>query len=69
MVGSVFSANCFTSAIIALRRVLLKEVHGLLVRIDLLIGICFVEILSGRTVKVVNELLMLGIELGGIGPP
>ena len=36
--------------IIAFRRVFLKKVHGLLMRIDLLIGIRLVEVLSGCTI-------------------
>ena len=36
--------------IIAARRIFFEEVHRLLVRIDLLIGIRFVEVLSGCAV-------------------
>ena len=37
--------------IIAFRSVLLKEVHGLFMCIDLLIGICFVKILCGALLR------------------
>ena len=55
-----FLGNCFTSGS-PLRSVLLKEVHRLFMRIHRLIGICFVKILCGHTVQVVDELLMLCI--------
>ena len=51
--------------IIAFRSVLLKEVHRLFMCSYLLIGICFVKILCGRTVDVVDEFLMLCISIGG----
>ena len=51
--------------LIAVLRVFFEELHGILVRIDLLTGVCFVEILSGRTIEIIDKLLMLGIELCG----
>ena len=51
--------------IIAVLRVFFEKLHRILVRIDLLTGVCFVEILSGRTIEIIDKLLMLGIELCG----
>src|SRR5687767_12062328 len=61
--------KCFLSKllyvwIVASRRVFLKDVHRLLMGIDLLPGVGFVEALGGCTIKIVDQFLMLGIQLG-----
>ena len=50
--------------IVAARRVFFKEVHCLLMGVDLLFGVGFIEVISGGTIEIVDKLLVLGIQLG-----
>jgi hypothetical protein len=58
--GKRFLGKCLQVCIIASCRIPVKKLHGCLVAIDLLFGIRFIEVLSRGTVKIIDQLLMLG---------
>ena len=62
--GKCLLSKLLQIRIVPFRPVFFEEVHRLLMGIDLLLGVSFVEVISRRTIEIVDELLVLCVQFG-----
>ena len=63
--GKCLLSKLLQIRIVPFRPVFFKEVHRFLMGIDLLLGVSFVQVISRRTIEIVDKLLVLASNLVG----